>query len=519
MLFTEYELWPKDGLDMFDFTEVPEYVYKSAVDAGKKYLNHSWGELTASMYTDVRSEAFRELYKSRRTALACLALAEQVERRGRFLEDIANGIWTICEESTWLLPDSSCKLRDITRPRFDKNAAATGALLSICALLFRRDMPKMIKYRVAYETKTRVTEPFLETPKSSPEATAHSLTACVMSEENDDIRRSVCDKSLLLLDDYLAEYAEGAAKIRGELNLYNRTAYIFDILELLYNVTDQKFSVFSDEKIRTAAESICKAHLGSDGFSERTTEEDGARAYLFGKRMDYRSLIDFGASEYLNIDDKSLPDTTNLMHKLYSVKFASEIIKYGDNFDEQESGYIDSMDLYVKKTKCFSAAVKGGHNSAGNFLVYLENEPYVVDLERSHNLPIINGFSQFTNTKKVISEKTENGLMLDLTKTYPHDAGVISWMRSVEAEERYVIITDDYELSKNEDLRIVMLMKNKPILSGDRILVGGGSIVWEGNMAMRVELVKSKTYDYVYRLIFHIKDTELKGRVRIALKK
>lgn len=68
-------------------------------------------------------------------------------------------------------------------------------------------------------------------------------------------------------------------------------------------------------------------------------------------------------------------------------------------------------------------------------------------------------------------------------------------------------------------MRIIMLMKSKPILSGDRILIGDGAIVWDGNLALRVELVKSKSYDYVYRLVFHIKDTGLKGRVRIALKK
>ena len=74
-------------------------------------------------------------------------------------------------------------------------------------------------------------------------------------------------------------------------------------------------------------------------------------------------------------------------------------------------------------------------------------------------------------------------------------------------------------MSKNDDIHLILLMKNKPILSGDRILVGNASIVWDGNMALRVELVKSKVYDYVYRLIFHIKDDALKGQIRIALKK
>ena len=62
-------------------------------------------------------------------------------------------------------------------------------------------------------------------------------------------------------------------------------------------------------------------------------------------------------------------------------------------------------------------------------------------------------------------------------------------------------------------------MNEKPILSGDRILVGDASILWDGELALRMELVKSKHYDYVYRLVFVVKDRELKGSIRIAMKK
>ncbi len=519
MLFTEYELWPQNELDLFTLKEVPEGVYKEAVDEGKKYLNNDWGVLTASMYTDSHSSTFKDKYRKRRVALASLAVAEFAERKGRFLNDIIDGIWCICEESTWILPDGTGNLRDTEAARFDVNAARTAQLLTLCVHLFRKELPLLVKKRMVSEVQRRVLEPFREAKQLTPENVAHTLTACMFAEPNEEKRRAVVDKVLAVIDIFLGEYTENGIKAKSEQSLYRWSAYIFDVLELLYNVTDQKFAIYSDEKIKFVADSIYKAHIGSDGFSETVTEEDGARAYLFGKRMDYKKLMDFGASEFIKISEKSLPESINLFHKLYSIKFASEIMQYGDNFDEQECGYIESMDLFVKKTKDFSVAVKGGSSSAGNFMAYLENEPYVVDLERSHNLPVINGFTQFANTKNAVVEKMENGLTIDLSRTYPKDAGVISWIRSVEAEEKYVIITDDYELEKNDDLRIIMIMKNKPILSGDRILIGDGSIVWDGNLALRVELVKSKSYDYVYRLVFHIKDAETKGRVRIAIKK
>lgn len=519
MLFGEYELWPREELDIFSVREVPETVFSDAINNGKKYINNDWSPLTASMYTDTRSEGYRDEYRKRRVALACLALAEFAERKGRFLKDIIDGIWCICEESTWRMPDGGGKLPDAYMPRFDTDAAKTASLLAVCTHIFRKELPNELKNRVYYEAERRVFKPFYDSCDINTEAAAHTFTACIFAESDEEKRRAMTDKILELSDVYLDEVQTGKVNENNERSMYNRIAYLFDIPELLYNVTDQKFSVFSDEKIRLAAEAIYKAHLGSDGFSETASEPDGARIYLFGKRMDYKKLRDFGASEYLKIDDKTLPDSINLFHKLYSYKHASEIIDYGDNFDAQECGYIESMDLFVKKTKDFSVAVKGGRNSAGNFMAYLENEPYVVDLEKSHNLPIVNGFTQFSETDKAVCEKLENGICVDLSRTYPKDAGIISWVRSIEAEEKYIIITDDYELSKNNDIRLVLLMKDKPILSGDRILAGNASIVWDGNLALRAELVKSKVYDYIYRLIFHVKDSAMKGQIRIALKK
>ena len=519
MLFTEYELWQKGELNLFDFNNIPEELYKEAISEGERYLNNDWGVLAASMYTDMQKTAYIEVYRKRRESLAALALAEHIERKGRFLTDIINGVWIICEETTWQLPDGSGILRDVENPRFDTDAAKTAALLALTVHLFRKEISVSVEKRMLFEVRNRVLGLFLDAKQLTPENVANTLTACVFAEPDEDKRRQIVDKTLNCLEFFLCEYQKDGIRVRNEQSLYSWSAYIFDILEILYNVTDQKFSVFSEEKAKYAAESIYKAHLGSDGFSELASEDDGARIYLFGSRMDYKKLMDFGASEYVKTENKTLPESTNLFHKLYSVKYASEIIEYGDNFDEQECGYIDSMDIFVKKTKNFSIAVKGGISHAGNFMVYLDNEPYVVDLEKSHNLPVVNGFSQFSNTKKAVCEHRENGLVLDLTETYPKEAGVNRWVRSVEAEEKYVVVTDEYELSKNDELKIVMIMREKPILSGERILVGDAAILWDGNLALRMELVKSKHYDYVYRLIFIVRDNALNGSIRIAMKK
>lgn len=519
MLFNEYELWEKDELNLFDLSDIPDEIYKDAILEGEKYLDNYWGSLLASMFIDKQIIAYCDIYKKRREALAALVLAEHIERKGRFLSDISDGIWIICEETTWQLPDGKGNLKDIEHPRFDTNSARTAALLSLSVHLFRNELSDMVKKRVLFEIKTRVLDLFCDAKQLTPENTANALIACVFSEIDEDIRRMTIDKTLICLDYFLGEYEKDGVRVINEQSLYSWSAFIFDILEILYCVTDQKFSVYSDEKIRYAAETIYKSHIANEGFSELASEEDGARIYLFGSRMDYKKLMNFGASEYVKTEKKTLPLSTNLFHKLYSVKYSSEILEYGDNFDEQECGYIDSMDIFVKKTKNFSVAIKGGASRAGNYMVYLDNEPYVVDLEKSHNLPIVNGYMQFSNTKNAACEHLDNGLCIDLSDTFPKDAGIVKWMRTVIAEEKYVIVSDEYELTKNDEIKTVMIMREKPILSGDKILVGDAAILWDGDLALRMELVKSKNYGYVYRLIFYVKDTNLKGSIRIAMKK
>lgn len=518
MLFTEYELWPLNELDLFNICDAPEFIVRGAINDGTEYLDYQWPQLTAGMFTDCTGQAYWDESKKRRIALSCLALAEHLEKKGRFMPDIINGIWAICEESTWSMPDGSGYLKDIDNPKFDTSTARTAQLIATCFNLFMRELPLAVKKRISYEIRRRCSLTFLEAKSFTPENVANAFIACIFTEENEDKRRMMCNKVLELADEFLEKFKSEGFKAKNEHNLYVWSVYIFDILEMLYCSTDNKLGVFESEKIMPVAKSIYQSYLGSDGFSEKTTETGGARIYLFGKRMDYKKLMDFGASEFLKNDNKLLSGSDNLFHKLYSVKHSAEILAYGDNFDSEESGYIDSMDIFIKKTKGFSVAVKGGNVSAGNMMVYLENEPYLVDLEKSHNLPIVNGFTQFSNTKRATCVNLENGLRIDLTETYPKDAGIIKWVRSVEAEERYVIITEDYELSKNEDIRLVMLMKNKPILSGDRIILGNGQILWDGNLTLHVELVKSKTYGYVYRLVFHIKNEECHGVVKLAIK-
>ena len=81
----------------------------------KKKVLLQWGEdalsgypqLTATQYMAYRRTGDRRVFEApyfaRRTLLFGAVMAECVENKGRFLDAVIDGLWLICEESSWAI--------------------------------------------------------------------------------------------------------------------------------------------------------------------------------------------------------------------------------------------------------------------------------------------------------------------------------------------------------------------------------------------------------------------------------
>ncbi|MCZ6634983.1 MAG: heparinase, partial [bacterium] len=122
------------------WADLPESVRNAHITRGEKCLNFEWPSVPAVRFLDYVRDGNRSRYErlsfGRRNALASLVIAECMEEKGRFLDDIANGIWCICEESFWGVPahigvqKAGRGLPDITEQIVDLFAAETSALLA-----------------------------------------------------------------------------------------------------------------------------------------------------------------------------------------------------------------------------------------------------------------------------------------------------------------------------------------------------------------------------------------------------
>ncbi len=119
---------------------LPPAKYDALIGNAEQYLGYDWPVGKASVFLDYVQDGNRTRYQDthfkRRVALVALVTGELVEGKGRFLEDIVNGIWAISEETFWGVPahlslqERGHGLPDVNDPVVDLFAAQTAQILA-----------------------------------------------------------------------------------------------------------------------------------------------------------------------------------------------------------------------------------------------------------------------------------------------------------------------------------------------------------------------------------------------------
>ena len=93
--------FPK-AVDRKAYEGLPAALKELLIQAGETKLGYKFPVIRATDYMRFKRDgdraAFEALYFAKRNALNDLIQAECVEHQGRFLDDILNGIYSICEE-------------------------------------------------------------------------------------------------------------------------------------------------------------------------------------------------------------------------------------------------------------------------------------------------------------------------------------------------------------------------------------------------------------------------------------
>lgn len=404
-----------------DFTdEAKENFLKFA----EEYLEKDYAPILAHSYMRYEKNGNRSIYESecsdRRRMVWYLFLGEYIERKGRFLEKLIDGIWLILDECSWVYP-AHTKIRIEYTPKLplyyknevnvvDLFSAETGAMLSFISYLGKDILDAVtpiIRDRILYEVRRRVILPYINyndfwwmgyTRRNinnwCPWITSNVLISCALCEPDMLMRKDVTRKAMEVIDHFTLIYHEDGGCDEGPNYWTVAGASYFDCLELLYDITGGYADVFDHPFIRSMGEYIAKVCINIDENYYINFADAGPRVKInrnlvtrFGRRTKSDMLEKFGLS--CPMPDLSIPMQWTLYR---SLKNFCEILPPRDCSQYAKRAWFNGVEIMIAResatdTSGLFFAMKGGHNreshnhnDVGHFVVYDNGNPLIIDI-------------------------------------------------------------------------------------------------------------------------------------------
>ena len=494
---------------------IPLEMRQSYISYGEQYLNQSWTVLPWTVFAENKINGNRVNYErvcfDKRRHMAALVMAEIMEGKGRFTNDIIDGIGSFCEETWWGIPAHYGKQIPLTDiQEVDLFNAETASLIAWTRYMLAKQLdafsPDICK-RIDKEVERRILKPALARDywwktagmNWNPWICSNWLT-CALICETDEARKAEAIAQIeRATQAFIDAYPEDGGCDEGPGYWDRAAASMFEVLRLL---PDGSHFNASADKIRRMAAYAYKTYIGHDycvNFAdahENKSVQQVNIVYSFGLWLNDKTMREFGAylgktkqvlSQPARLYDKS-GNFPTLGRELLFLRHIRDFMAENAQEPLLKDAWLPDLQIMTARRGNWFVAMKGGHNDeshnhndVGSFIVYAGGEPLLIDpgvgeytaktfgndryqiwtmQSQYHNLPQINGTDQ--NAGKVYAAKVvghkDGQLTLDIAGAYPAEAAVKSWRRTVNVTKSGVSITEDFELDTYKAPTILMLM-------------------------------------------------------------
>ncbi len=511
--------------DRSRWESLPGTARSALIEAGEQALGGSWPNLPATLFLEFARVGNRSRYEAvwrqRRNRLQALTTAECAEGKGRFVDEIVNGVWITCEETFWGYPahigvqKRGRGLPDVTEPVVDLFAAETGAQLAWTQYLLGPALGSVNNFvpeRIAIEIERRILGPYRarddwgwmgldhNNPVNNwnPWINSNVLT-CALLFEPEGNRAQFVHKILRSLDSFLDSYHDDGGCDEGPGYWGRAGASLFDNLELLHSASSGAIDFYSVPLVREIGRYICRAHIHDTWFvnfadaSPKVTP-NGNLVFRYGRRIGDADMQALGAW----FDQKADPARGDSIGRQLPALFNSEA-SASPRQPLLAEAWMPGIQVMAARMKAGSPeglylAAQGGHNAeshnhndVGNFMVYSGGEPAIIDVgvetysaktfssrryeiwtmqSAYHNLPTINGVMQSagrTFAARDVSYKSDDAgveFSLDIAGAYRPEAGLQTWRRTLRLDQRKgeIEVHERYSLTKSRGRIALTLM-------------------------------------------------------------
>ncbi len=499
--------------------DLPEHAKQDLVRAADGALKQNWTAIRLSDYAEFKENGnrvnFEHLYLSRRSKLSVLCAGELVTGKGKYLPEIIDGIWLMLEESTWVLPahlyTKQVNFPDPSSPVIDLFAAETAAHLAWVKLLLGEELvavsPVLTK-RISEALQTRLLQPYLATNnywwmglKNQRKQNnwniwinSNVLKVAALTEDDAELRIALITKVIRSADQFIDDYPADGGCDEGPAYWSAAGGCLGEFLAVLNRISSGKLDWSKNALFKNIGTYIYKVHIAGDRFvnfadAPGAILPDPGRVYNFGEMFDddqmkhfaaYLGSISGGPSGYLRVGS-----IVSFANNVRVSKALSAITPIAPLPMQNWLPDLQIVNLRAKEgdTDGLTFMAKGGnngeshnHNDVGNFMVYKDGDPVLIDLGKGtytkqtfspdryklwytqsqwHNCPVINGTDQqakeifLATAVKFTKGKAADVFTMDLAKAYPTAAAVKSWIRefNYNREKQELILKDSYQLS------------------------------------------------------------------------
>ena len=401
---------------------LPESIRQAHITRGESRLNYEWPSIPAIRFLDFVRTGDRNRYQGlsfgRRRTLCDLVIAECLEGQGRFLDDITNGIWAICEESFWGVPahigvqKAGSGLPDVAEPIVDLFAAETSTLLAWTIYLLSaklNSVSPLIVPRVELEINRRILTPLLKRDDFgwmgfggrrvnnwNPWICSNWLTAALLIEQDETRRVKQVAKAVRALDNFIDPYPKDGGCDEGPGYWGRAGASLYDCLELLHSSTNGEIDVYDDALIQNIGKFIYRVQIQDRYFinfadAPAMLTPSPALVYGFGKRINDPQMMALGAWSACKQDIQKNGLTDSIGRLLPALFSLADVLEAEPSPPLPRDVWLDEIEVMVARDGAGTAdglfvAVKGGHNAEshnhndiGHFIVYIDGKPVIVD--------------------------------------------------------------------------------------------------------------------------------------------
>lgn len=487
---------------------------QTLINTGEKMLDYRWQVIRATDYLEYERSGERNImqnpYEANRKAINMLMMAELAEGKGRFVDQLINGVFFSCEMTSWVLsahlPRQSTKrsMPDWREQIIDLGSGNYGSMLAWVYYFFHDTFDKadpVISLRLRHELQERILDPFMENDREwwmafhwkpgeiinnwNPWCNSNVLQCYLLLEEDRDKLTDAVWRTMQSVDKFINFVKSDGACEEGTSYWGHAAGKMYDYLQILSDGTNGKVSLFKNPMIRRMGEYISRSYVG-DGwvvnFADASAKGggDAPLIYRYGRAVGSEEMMQF-AAYLLKGKRPTIPLGNDVFRTLQCVLLNKGLEQTRPAHNVPAcTWYPETEFCYLTNNSGWFLATKGGfnneshnHNDAGTFSLYINNTPMFIDAgvgtytrqtfsserysiwtmqSNYHNLPMINGvpqrFGQEYKATNVVCKEKQRFFSADISTAYPEEAAVNSWIRSYKLENKRLVITDKFSLKE-----------------------------------------------------------------------